>query len=123
MLHLSLWAKVILGAVALAIVLFKLVDWTAEYLWFQALGYESVFWTLRELKVGFFLLAFIPALAYFWVNARFFAARSDLSALASALATQLAGQSAAPRAPPVPSGTRPHASDASRVGTPVPIWS
>ena len=79
MLHHSTWAKVILGAGALAIVLFKLVDWAAEYLWFQALGYESVFWTLRELKIGFFLLAFIPALAYFWINVRIFDTRSDLS--------------------------------------------
>jgi uncharacterized membrane protein (UPF0182 family) len=36
----------LLGGILL-VVLFKLLDWTAELLWFRALGYEEVFWRRR----------------------------------------------------------------------------
>jgi uncharacterized membrane protein (UPF0182 family) len=118
MLGLSFRAKTLLLTVALGFGFFKLVDWTAEYFWFQALGYESVFWTLRELKVGFFLLAFIPALTYFWINFRIFASGLDLGAVASALTAQFGGQTATPYAPPGSTTARIRGSDASRAGTP-----
>ncbi len=73
---------------ALALVgigLFKLLDWTAEYHWFEALGYESVFWTIRELKLFSFLAAFTFAFAYFWINIRIFTVNSDLTVVNDAL--------------------------------------
>ncbi len=76
----NFWIKAILIGVAAVIGLSILVDWTVEYLWLEALGYESIFWRLRELKVGFFLASFIPVFAYFWINVWIFCRRADLSA-------------------------------------------
>ncbi len=74
------WINVILIGAAAVVGLSKLVDWTVELLWLEALGYENIFWRLRELKVGFFLAGFIPVFAYFWINVRIFCRRVDLSA-------------------------------------------
>ncbi len=117
MLGLSSRAKVLLAAVLLGIGLFKLVDWAAEYLWFQALGYESVFWTIRGLKVGFFLLAFVPILFYFWINFRIFASRLDLRALTTALTTQLGGRPGGAHVHPVPTTNQQAGGQGSRTGT------
>ncbi len=65
MLHLSSRAKAILIGLAVFIALFKFVDWLAEYLWFEALAYESVFWRIRQLKVGLLVAAFVPVFLYF----------------------------------------------------------
>lgn len=62
------WLKTFFGAVVLLIVLSKLIGWGAEYLWFDALGYTPVFWTLRTVKIGLFLGAFVFVLGYLWVN-------------------------------------------------------
>ena len=67
---LSSRVKLILAAILLVIGLLKLVDWAAEYLWFEALGYDGVFWTIRGLKVAIFIAAFLLSLAYFWINFR-----------------------------------------------------
>ena len=85
-----LWsrAKAILIGLAGIISLFIFVDWLAEYLWLEALAYESVFWRIRLLKVGFFLAAFISIFLYFWVNFRIFAALLDIRSLVSTLITQ-----------------------------------
>ncbi|MFQ5982724.1 MAG: UPF0182 family protein, partial [Woeseiaceae bacterium] len=91
----KLWIKVLLIGIAAVIGLSKLVDWAAEYLWLEALGYESVFWRLRELRVGFFLVGFVPVFAYFWINVRIFCRRVDLSEIADALKSQLPHQSGA----------------------------
>ena len=85
----TFWVKVILVGIAAVIGLSILVDWTAEYLWFQALGYESIFWRLRELKVGFFLAGFLPVFAYFWINVWIFGRHVDLSEVAGVLKSQL----------------------------------
>jgi len=82
---LSSRAKAILIGLAVIISLFKFVDWLAEYLWFEALAYESVFWRIRLLKVGFFLAAFISIFLYFWVNFRIIAALLDIRSLVSKL--------------------------------------
>lgn len=84
----GLWVSLAL----LGVGLFKLVDWTAEYFWFQALGYENVFWTIRELKVLSFFGGFTFAFAYFWINIRIFAVNSDLRAIAGALRTWWLGR-------------------------------
>ena len=55
-----------------------LVNWGAEYLWLKALGYESVFWRIRPLKLGLFLAAFILCFLYLAINLRFLAAYLDL---------------------------------------------
>ncbi len=91
----TFWVNVILVGLAAVIGLSKLVDWTAEYLWFQALGYESIFWRLRELKVGFFLAGFLPVFAYFWINVWIFGRHVNLSEFASALKSQLSRPSGA----------------------------
>ena len=111
----------LLAAVLFSIGLFKLVDWTAEYLWFRALGYESVFLTIRMLKIGFFLLAFLSVLAYFWINFRIFASQTDLRAVTNVLTTQLTGRSAGPNTPFGSAGGPQLASHGSRAGTPAPL--
>jgi hypothetical protein len=50
----------LLGGTLLAVSL-KLVDWTAELLWFRTFGYESVFWRLRLAEVAMFAAAFVPS--------------------------------------------------------------
>ena len=64
----NIWINVILVGVAAVLGLSILVDWTVEYLWLKALEYESIFWRLRDLKVGFFLgsLAFSFVLVLFY---------------------------------------------------------
>ena len=42
----------------------------SRYLWLEALGLESVFWTIRPLKAGLFLSVFMSVLFYFWINFR-----------------------------------------------------
>lgn len=84
---LSSRAKAILIGLAVIISLFKFVDWLAEYLWFEALAYESIFWRIRLLKVGLFLAALISVFLYFWVNFRIFAAFLDIRSLVSRLIT------------------------------------
>ena len=61
---LSSRVKFVLAAILFVIGLLKLVDWAAEYLWFEALGYDSVFWALRGLKVAIFIAAFLLSLAF-----------------------------------------------------------
>jgi hypothetical protein len=58
----------VLLAGTLLVVVFKLVDWTAELLWLRALGYEEVFWRIRLAKVAMFATAFIPAFVYVLLN-------------------------------------------------------
>ena len=52
----------------LLVVVFKLVDWTAELLWLRALGYEEVFWRIRLAKIAMFAIAFIPTFVYVLLN-------------------------------------------------------
>jgi uncharacterized membrane protein (UPF0182 family) len=61
-------AGLVLLAGTLLVVVFKLVDWTAELLWFRALGYEDVFWRLRIARVAMFATAFIPVFGYVLLN-------------------------------------------------------
>jgi uncharacterized membrane protein (UPF0182 family) len=70
----------LLGGALLA-VLFKLVDGTAELLWFRALGYEDVFWRLRFAKVAMFATAFIPVFVYVLLNLLALARFADLRSL------------------------------------------
>jgi Uncharacterised protein family (UPF0182) len=57
----------LLGGAFIA-VLFKLVDWTVELLWFRARSYEEVFWRLLSAEVAMFAIAFIPAFVYVLLN-------------------------------------------------------
>jgi hypothetical protein len=65
----------------LLVVVFKLIDWTAELLWFRALGYEDVFWRLRFAKVAMFAAAFIPVFVYVLLNLQALARFADLRSL------------------------------------------
>jgi uncharacterized protein len=71
--------------------LFLLVDWGVEYLWLEALGFESVFWTIRPLKAGLLLSAFISVFFYFWINFRILSSHLDLSTIVAALRGRRAG--------------------------------
>ena len=70
----------LLGGTLLAVCL-KLVDWTAELLWFRALGYESVFWRLRLAEVAMFAAAFVPVFVYVLLNLLVLARLADLESL------------------------------------------
>jgi uncharacterized protein len=70
----------LLGGAVLA-VFFKLVDWTAELLWFRALGYGAVFWRLRFAEVAMFAIAFIPVFVYVLLNLLILARLADLQSL------------------------------------------
>ena len=45
--------------VALLVCLAVAADWVADLLWFETLGYTSVFWRIRLLKVGLFVSGFL----------------------------------------------------------------
>jgi uncharacterized membrane protein (UPF0182 family) len=53
---------------SLLVVWLTLVDWTAELLWFRALGYGEVFWRLLFAEVAMFAIAFIPVFVYVLPN-------------------------------------------------------
>jgi uncharacterized membrane protein (UPF0182 family) len=61
------WVLVVLAGV-FVIVLFKVLHWVAELLWFRALGYEAAFWRLRLAEVAMFAIGFISVLVYALLN-------------------------------------------------------
>ena len=65
----------------LFVVLLILVDWTAELLWFRALGYGDVFWRLLFAEVAMFATAFIPVFVYVLLNLLVLARFVDLRSL------------------------------------------
>ena len=88
-------ARILVGAGAAVIGLIMLADWAVEYLWLEALGYASVFWTIRSLKVGLFMAAFLPVLAYLWINIRVLSQRMDLGGLVAELTSRFRRRSRA----------------------------
>jgi uncharacterized membrane protein (UPF0182 family) len=58
-----------------------LVNWTAELLWFQSLGYEDVFWRLRLAKLAMFAAAFGVVFAYAYFNLHILGRLADLSSV------------------------------------------
>ncbi|MDH3662106.1 MAG: UPF0182 family protein, partial [Alphaproteobacteria bacterium] len=72
------WIKASAIALPLVVGLAMLVNWGAEYLWLKALGYESVFWRIRPLKLGLFLAAFMFSFLYLAIDLRFLSAYLDL---------------------------------------------
>ncbi len=67
--------------VTLLVFLLILVDWTAELLWFRALGYGDVFWRLLFAEVAMFVTAFIPVFVYVLLNLLVLARLVDLQSL------------------------------------------
>src|SRR6476659_1589070 len=65
----------------LLVVLLMLVDWTAELLWFRALGYADVFWRLLFAEIAMFPIAFIPVFVYVLLNLLVLARLADLVSL------------------------------------------
>ena len=65
----------------LLVFLLILVDWTAELLWFRALGYQDVFWRLLFAEVAMFVTAFIPVFVYVLLNLLVLARLVDLQSL------------------------------------------
>jgi len=117
MFALSPLLRTILVAIPIGFGLIRLADWTAEYLWFDAVGYGSVFWTLREVGIVFFAMAFAAALFYFWINLRIFVRLADLGAVVAALNAQFTGQIA----PPFPSSLQHRLASETRPKTPLPL--
>ena len=89
---------VVTAALALLVGAFMLADWAAEYLWLEALGYASVFWSIRSMKLGFFLFAFVPVFFYVWFNLRLVSKRLDFRPLLGGLLS-LFSRRAAPGGP------------------------
>ena len=85
----TLRIKFLLAIAAAFIGLVMFVNWAVELLWLAALGYESVFWTLRLLKVGLFLFAFVPLFLWFWINLGVLSRRLDLSSMIAAVGRRL----------------------------------
>jgi uncharacterized membrane protein (UPF0182 family) len=56
--------------ILLLAILFTLVNWTAELLWYRSLGYEAVFWRLRFAKLGMFAAVFFPVFGFLLINLR-----------------------------------------------------
>ena len=117
MFALSPLVKLIVIAIPIGFGLMRLAGWTAEYLWFDALGYGSVFWTVREVGIVFFLIAFAAALSYFWINLKVFVRLADLGAVVAALNAQFTGQIA----PPFPSSLQRRLTGDPRPRTPLPL--
>jgi hypothetical protein len=97
--------------------LFLLVDWGVEYLWLEALGLESVFWTIRPLKAGLFLSTFVSVLFYFWINFRILSSHLDLATTAALIGR--AGYRSGPAAVyPSPANGHEEGTGRARSGTP-----
>ncbi len=94
MFGLSRQATFLLAAVFIGIGLLIIANWAVEFLWFDTLGFATVFWTIRTLKVLSFVAALVVTLAYFWINLRIFAALADLGAVIKAASAHLTGQTA-----------------------------
>src|SRR2546423_13860737 len=72
------WRRwVILAAIVLAFVLLRSIYIYVEALWFDSLGYASVYWYAFRLKLAlffiFFLLTLVILRAAFWILERVFA--------------------------------------------------
>jgi uncharacterized protein len=67
--------------VTLLVFLLILADWTAQLLWFRALGYEDVFWRLLFAEVAMFATAFIPVFVYVLLNLLVLARLSDAQSI------------------------------------------
>lgn len=89
---------VVTAALALLVGASMLADWGAEYLWLEALGYASVFWSIRFMKFGLFLFAFVPVFFYVWFNLRLVSRRLDFRPLLGAILS-LFSRRAAPGGP------------------------
>jgi len=59
-------AVVIFVLIILSLITGKLMEW----LWMGQLGYETIFWRLLFIKLGWFGIAFIVVFLYFWANLR-----------------------------------------------------
>jgi len=73
----------LLGGVLLVVFL-KIIDWAAGLLWFQALGFGSVFWRLLFAEVAMFTIGFILAFAYVLPNLLVLTRLADLQSLLGA---------------------------------------
>ena len=78
------YAKAVGFGLLLLFILGKIVDWLVELLWFSELGFESVFWTYRLLKVGLFAAVFALVFAYVWFNLRVLVRHVDAGGLLEA---------------------------------------
>ena len=56
------------AVVAALIIISSASGWLVDWLWMRQLGYETIFWKLLGIKLGWFALVFIVVLLYFWLN-------------------------------------------------------
>ena len=92
----------LLAALAGVVGFFWLLGWLADFLWFQAIGYTSVFWTLRLLKLCLFLAGFALVLVYLWVNLRVLSSHVDWAEVTLAVWRRFGTGPPVRRQPPPP---------------------
>jgi uncharacterized membrane protein (UPF0182 family) len=64
------WAWYLVSVALVAIVLFETPAYLEKWLWMRQLGFIGIFWTLFSIQWGMFLLAFVFAFLFFWINVR-----------------------------------------------------
>ncbi|GMQ74925.1 MAG: UPF0182 family protein [Gammaproteobacteria bacterium] len=92
----------LLAGLAAIIGVFWLLGWLSDFLWFQAIGYTSVFWTLRLLKLSLFLAVFALVLAYLWANLRALSSRLNWADATRALGRRFTSGYPSRSQPPPP---------------------
>jgi len=93
----------LLAGLAAVIGVFWLLGWLSDFLWFQAIGYTSVFWTLRLLKLCLFLAGFALISTYLWANLRVLSSRVNWADVTHAIARRV-GSAPPSRGQPPPPG-------------------
>ncbi len=94
MFGLSRRVTLLLVALLLGVIALIVAGWAAEYLWFSALGLESVFLTIRAIRVFLFATGFMVVFGFFWVNFRIYTSIVDMDAVVEAFTTQMSAQAA-----------------------------
>jgi uncharacterized membrane protein (UPF0182 family) len=92
----------LLAGLATVIGVFWLLGWLSDFLWFQAIGYTSVFWTLRLLKLCLFFAGFALATAYLWANLGVLSSRVNWSDVTRALGRRFTSAPPSRSQPPSP---------------------
>ncbi len=95
----------LLAGLVAVIGVFWLLGWLSDFLWFQAIGYTSVFWTLRLLKLCLFLAGFALISTYLWANLRVLSSRVNWADVTRAIARRVGSAPPSQSQPPL-SGQR-----------------
>ena len=92
----------LLAGLVAVIGVFWLLGWLSDFLWFQAIGYTSVFWTLRLLKLCLFLAGFALISTYLWANLRVLSSRVNWADITRAIGRRFGSAPPSRSQPPSP---------------------